>query len=428
MLAKHKLTKRILGHFQLTYATFAPTPALANDKGRLQMLFDDLMEIGRNFVNATSEEAAVDDSEVLVLTPHDLPKAAMSTEYKTWDAALRRYFNETFDNVASMTIARPKYFKALFWALAHYGAPQDAGRVRLGARAAHEKRCIVHTYAAFRFAINVEQWLHVPEGTLNDITDMADEIWHALGELLSDDDRTLLGSRVPPPKDAYLAAIFKHRSVSKPDRLTAFYAVVPALTMKPLYNYVAVKSSLAAHMRDPEFKDMAWARHLEITARIQGYSLLPRELVFPWWETGAPYAVALGGLGVRMAATLYFQMLAKHPNGNQTNEANFQCLAPTAKEDADVVGDIPAAAAALRVVWKAWEMAKARNSSLEMRLGPAHSDAVVFAFHCYYSCGRDPYNELLCNVPLMHSYDFARHYKCGKGDHMNPEKKCNITT
>ncbi|KAH8030835.1 hypothetical protein HPB51_011879 [Rhipicephalus microplus] len=104
-----------------------------------------------------------------------------------------------------------------------------------------------------------------------------------------------------------------------------------------------------------------------------------------------------------------------------------RCLAPSAREDADVVDDIPAAAAALRVVWKAWQKAKARNSSLEMRLGPAQSDAVLFVSHCYFSCGRDEYHELLCNVPLMHSHDFARLYGCAKGSHMNPEKKCNIT-
>ncbi|KAH7976114.1 hypothetical protein HPB52_008673 [Rhipicephalus sanguineus] len=329
MLAKHRTTKRILGHFQLTYATFAPTGAMANDKKRLQELFDDLIEVGRHFANTTTEEAALDDSETLVLQPRDLPTAAPHTDYKAWDAALRRYFNETFDNVGSVTIGRPKYFKTIFWALAKYGSPKLLDVfgwvcVQSLALAAHQRRCIVQTYSAFRFAINVDQWMHVPEDTLKDITDMANQVWRALGTILSDDRRTILGSRVPPPKDAYLASIFKHRSISKPDRLAAFYAVVPALTKKPLYDYVTVKSSLAAHLRDPEFQDMIWARHLEITGRIQGYSLLPRELKFPWFEPGAPYAVALAGLGVRMAATLYFQMLAKNPNANKTNEANFR--------------------------------------------------------------------------------------------------------
>ncbi|XP_075730541.1 endothelin-converting enzyme 1-like [Rhipicephalus microplus] len=451
MLEKHSATKRILGHFKLTYATFAATPAVANDKDRFQTLFDDLMEIGPNFANVTSAAAAADDSEILVVKPGDLPTVASATDYKTWDMALRRNFNETFDNVASVTIVRPKYFKTVFWALAKYGLPRMLDVFGWAAVQslvhysdwklitsyyfssedqaveAHQMRCSRETYASFRFAINVAAWLLVHDSTLNDVTNVANEVWQALADVLSDQQRTLLGDHVPPSKEAYLTALLEHHRISKPDKVDAFYSVVPAMTKEPLYNYVTVKASFWSHMRDPELKDMMWARHLELSTHLKGYSLLPRELSFPWWEAGAPYAIALGGLGVRMAATLYFQMLAKQSNGNRTNMNNFKCLAPSAKEDADVVDDIPAAAAALRVVWKAWQKAKARNSSLEMRLGPAQSDAVLFVSHCYFSCGRDEYHELLCNVPLMHSHDFARQYGCAKGSHMNPEKKCNIT-
>ncbi|KAL3204340.1 hypothetical protein MRX96_053033, partial [Rhipicephalus microplus] len=63
-------------------------------------------------------------SEILVVKPGDLPTVASATDYKTWDMALRRNFNETFDNVASVTIVRPKYFKTVFWALTKYGLPR----------------------------------------------------------------------------------------------------------------------------------------------------------------------------------------------------------------------------------------------------------------------------------------------------------------
>ncbi|KAH6921509.1 hypothetical protein HPB50_002089 [Hyalomma asiaticum] len=104
-----------------------------------------------------------------------------------------------------------------------------------------------------------------------------------------------------------------------------------------------------------------------------------------------------------------------------------RCLAPSAKDESAAVSDIPAAAAALRVVWRAWEIARSQNESLAIQLGPVPGDAVLFAFHCWFSCGLQPHNELLCNVPLMHSRDFARVYNCAKGSPMNPEKKCYIT-
>ncbi|XP_037564655.1 uncharacterized protein LOC119444311 [Dermacentor silvarum] len=166
--------------------------------------------------------------------------------------------------------------------------------------------------------------MNVPEASLEDVRSTASDVWQAFKELLAEENRTLLGSRRPPPKDAYLEALFKHRRLSRPDKVSAFYASVPAMTKKPLYNYVAVQRAMAGHMRDPEFLDMDQAGKIEQSSGLRAYSLVPCELEFPWLGPGRPYALALAGLGVRMAATLYFQSIARLANSTENNAANFR--------------------------------------------------------------------------------------------------------
>ncbi|XP_075525074.1 uncharacterized protein LOC142557252 [Dermacentor variabilis] len=449
MLKQHRMTKRILGHFKLTYDSFASTPKLANDKGRSDQLFKDLIAISVKFGNSTSYQNTIADSTPLKLHPRDIPKVAPSTDYDTWNAALRRHFNQSFDNIASMTIERPKYFRAVFMLHATFGAKildffgwlctqsliHFTSRKLLSsyyysseeqAFSRHRKHCIAQTHAAFRSAINADNWMEVPDASLQDVIATANDVWRGFAELLVEENKTLLGSRSPPPKNPYLEALFRHRKLSRPDKVNAFYASVPAMKMKPLHNYVAVKDAMYGHTRDPEFLDMNLAWKIEDSSSLRAYSLVPAELEFPWLGPGRPYALALAGLGVRMAATLYFQSVARLANASETTAANFRCLAPSAKDEHGAGSDIPAAAAALRVVWRTWEAARRANATAAINLGPVPSDAAVFAFHCWFSCGLRPYNEMLCNLPLMHSSDFARVYRCKEGSRMNPKTKCAI--
>nr|XP_054925016.1 uncharacterized protein LOC126528517 [Dermacentor andersoni] len=450
MMKQHRMTKRILGHFKLTYDSFASTPKLANDKGRSDQLFKDLVEIGGKFRNSTSYQNTIADSAPLELHPRDIPTVAPSTDYDTWNAALRRHFNQSFDNITSVTIERPKYFKAVFMAHAAFGASKVldifgwlciqslihfTSRKLLSsyyysseeqAFSAHRNHCIAHTHAAFRSAINAHNWMKVPKASLQDVLETANDVWRGFADLLGEENETLLGSWSPPPKDAYVEALFRHRRLSRPDKVNAFYASVPAMKMKPLHNYVAVKDAMYGHMRDPDFLDMNRAWKIEDSSSLRAYSLVPPELEFPWLGPGRPYALALAGLGVRMAATLYFQSVARLANASETTAANFRCLAPSAKDEDGAGSDIPAAAAALRVVWRTWEAARRANATPAINLGPVPSDAAVFAFHCWFSCGLRPYNEMLCNLPLMHSSDFARVYRCKEGSRMNPKTKCAI--
>ncbi|XP_070396559.1 EEF1AKMT4-ECE2 readthrough transcript protein-like isoform X4 [Dermacentor albipictus] len=450
MLKRHRMTKRILGHFKLTYATFAPTPKLAKDKGRSDQLFKDLIEMSSKFGASTSYENTMADSMPLELHPRNIPTVAPSTDYDTWNAALRRHFNQSFDNIPSVTIKRPKYFRAVFmlhaafgdtktldffgWlsiqSLIHFTSPKLLSSYYYSSEeqafSAHRSHCLAQTHAAFRSALNAHIWMVVPKATLQDVHETATDVWRAFAELLGEENRTLVGSSKPPPKDPYQEALFLYRTMSKPEKVNAFYASVPAMKMKPLYNYVAVKDAMYGLMRDPEFRLMNQEWKIEDASTLRGYSLVPPELEFPWLGPGRPYALALAGLGVRMAATLYFQSVARLANASETTAANFRCLAPSAKDEDGVGADIPAAAAALRVVWRTWEAARRANATPAINLGPVPSDAAVFAFHCWFSCGLRPYHEMICNLPLMHSSDFARVYGCEEGSKMNPKTKCAI--
>ncbi|XP_070396565.1 uncharacterized protein [Dermacentor albipictus] len=450
MLKRHRMTKRILGHFKLTYATFASTPELAKDKGRSDQLFKDLMEMSSKFGASTSYENTMADSMPLELHPRNIPTVAPSTDYDTWNAALRRHFNQSFDNIPSVTLKRPKYFRAVFmlhaafgdtktldffgWlslqSLIHFTSPKLLSSYYYSSEeqafTAHRSHCLAQTHAAFRSALNAHIWMVVPKATLQDVRETANDVWRAFAELLGEENRTLVGSSKPPPKDPYQEALFLYRSMSKPEKVNAFYASVPPMKMKPLYNYVAVKGAMRGLMRDPEFRFMNQEWKIEDSSTLRGYSLVPPELEFPWLGPGRPYALALAGLGVRMAATLYFQSVARLANASETTAANFRCLAPSAKDEDGVGADIPAAAAALRVVWRTWEAARRANATPAINLGPVPSDAAVFAFHCWFSCGLRPYHEMICNLPLMHSSDFARVYGCKEGSRMNPKTKCAI--
>ncbi|KAH6921510.1 hypothetical protein HPB50_002090 [Hyalomma asiaticum] len=348
MMVKQRRTKRILGHFKLTYHNFAPTPELASDTKRFQQLFDDYIEVSNSFKNGTSYEGSATDSEDLVLKPRDIATMAPSTDYKTWDVALWRHFHVTFDDVASVVIRHPGYFKAVFLAYVKFGASKlldvfgwlciqsliqyTSWKLLTSyhfsseeqALTALRKHCIEDMYGSFRFAINVDHWMSVPESTIKEVRGMADDVWRALQELLGEEQRTLIGSGVAPSRSAYLQALFRHRRLSKSDKVVPFYASVPALTKNPLYDYIAVKNAMATHIRDPQFKDMNLAGQIEHSGSLRGYSLTPRDLRFPWMGPGRLYALALAGLGVRMAATLYYQSLASQHNATATNDANLR--------------------------------------------------------------------------------------------------------
>ncbi|XP_077497695.1 uncharacterized protein LOC144108305 [Amblyomma americanum] len=499
MMTQHRTTKRILGHFQLTYTSFASSPDAADNKTRFNELFNDLIEIGGYFKGTADYEISLKDRSELKFDPRQIATVAPSTDYETWNAAFVRHFNESLDNIKWAVITRPKYFTTLFQAHSKFGATRilnifgwlaiqslihyTSGKILASyyfssegkALDAHQQHCVFNTYRSFRYAINVDQWRKVPGKTLQYVLGMASDVWEAFQKLLAEQNRTLVGSRIPPPKDAYLEAILRHKSLSRPESIATFYASMPDMTERPLRNYVATKRAMEGHSRDPQFIDMNQARELELSERLRGFGLVPRQLEYPWMVPGGPYAVALAGLGLRMAARLYFQSVARLPDANQTHAANFkscealsessstpavsmterasgpssakardlvrsgpiipttngrQCtgvLAADSKYEDGEDEDIPAAAAALRIVWKAWKTAISRNGSLAMDLGPVPSDAVLFAFHCWFSCGPKPYNEMLCNAPLRHSRDFAQLYQCAEGSGMNPANKCPIS-
>ncbi|KAH9372690.1 hypothetical protein HPB48_007783 [Haemaphysalis longicornis] len=106
----------------------------------------------------------------------------------------------------------------------------------------------------------------------------------------------------------------------------------------------------------------------------------------------------------------------KYTNGTRTASLRAQATNPTLTSRERF--------AAVPLVWAMFEKAsEVTDDVLVMDLPTFKAAYVPFLSACYVLCGA-PDGERLCNVPLMHSVDFARVYDCPVGSPMNPAKKC----
>ncbi|KAL3200837.1 hypothetical protein MRX96_013105 [Rhipicephalus microplus] len=153
------------------------------------------------------------------------------------------------------------------------------------------------------------------------------------------------------------------------------------------------------------------------------FSLLIPHLSFPYYKPDAHVGAVLGGLGQRFAAAVFYDYAESQANSSDFYQRNQDCLANISgleKPDYDLQGAI----AAVPVIYSIFNKAREDSGNPLVRdLPPFRADVIPFMTGCYLLCG-DANGEKMCNVPLKHSEDFARVYKCAPGSEMNPVKKC----
>ncbi|KAL3225004.1 hypothetical protein MRX96_026192 [Rhipicephalus microplus] len=334
-----------------------------------------------------------------------LSQNAPSVPEEKWRSLLRRHFRYYFSDLEAVVVYNVHSFAGHFRGPSQKGGGPDERRPRLPERAGSHllhRQFYEHALNHYLFQSDANT-----AASLEEFRNLAEGIRRQFPEFLN-----LRGGDVwPRPQEYNTHGVFDKVEKSRPEFFIPHYAGYPNVTNSSLRNWI----TLSRHVRKAgtssgEYFDSGGAGDHQ-AADCAGqcdsvyfrWRLSPYHLGFPWYLPGVHRGVLLAGLGSRVAAALFLDYVDRNA---------------TSREEAAV--------AAVALAWRAYdEEAKRRtDNTLFADVGSLRASQVFFAFGCRLFCGDDLNGELLCNLPLRQSADFARVFSCDGNSAMNPDNKC----
>ncbi|KAH8040987.1 hypothetical protein HPB51_013387 [Rhipicephalus microplus] len=449
-IGEHVMSVRIRSHFRTCYESFADASAV-HDEQRQERLYRKFMEmktfLDSNMVGVAAKSSRSNYSTFLSMT--------LPVPESRWDVALRRYFNASLRSFNFTYIENESQFSALFRAWNVYGEDSMtdffgwfavqallpytnrrllASYFRSESMGGDEMResCVFTAYMVFPVALDSFLLRDVLEA-IQYAKDLVHTISGSLHRLLRGNRSSLIGDALPQPNATRVADAFEIVNAYSEAIVFHLYKDFPDVhPEQPLRNAIKLKRYLY-NRKQPT------ATYRAVDANMfDGFHLNPQLLSFPWYASDARPAVLMGGLGSRLAGTLYLDFVERRPNAEAVYRENWGCLGLQNVDDDSHV-DLVAATAAVNVVWDVfWNGDLPRRVQTTSRDGNAsrttsehevpanYSDpALLFVFYCWLTCG-DQWGPSMCNVPLKHSPHFAGVFGCPPEVPMNPTKKCRM--
>ncbi|KAH7968967.1 hypothetical protein HPB52_013224 [Rhipicephalus sanguineus] len=215
--------------------------------------------------------------------------------------------------------------------------------------------------------------------------------------------------------------MFHVLNMSQPGFYPQIYEQYPDMTENPLANLIHVLNATKMHYKG-NVDTFLHYDYKEID--FKDFVLTIPDLLSPVYSSNAHWAIRYGGVGARIAATVFCDYVEGSDNAQQIYRKNQDCLSNQTGDKIDVNLQAAIASAAIAPALYEKERAKAKaNDPLFMNIWPLKSEQIPFVFGCYLMCGLSG-GEKMCNVPFKHSVNFARAFKCAEGSPMNPKKKC----
>ncbi|KAH6934067.1 hypothetical protein HPB50_019871 [Hyalomma asiaticum] len=457
-VSEHVTTMHIRSHFRTSYESFANDSDSSEHEHHQEQLYRKFTEM-KAFLDAqvadvVAKSSNPDTAAFFAMTP-PVPEPR-------WEAVLRRYVNMSLHSFNFIYVENEAHFRALFhlwhvygeqnmvdflgWfavqvllpytnrrLLASYFQSESAGGDEI------RKNCVFSTYIAFPAALDNFLLRDVVEA-IQYVKSLVDPLAGSFHRLLNGDHSSLIGDALPQPNATRLAAAFDIANAYSEATVFRLYKDFPDLDPEqPLRNAIKVARYLYGRKK-PTLTYRAVDANM-----FDGFHLNPQLLSFPWYASDARLAVMMGGLGSRLAGTLYLDFAERRPNPEVIYRDNWRCLG-LQNTDEDSYIDLVAATAAISVVWDTFQdgnlprpvpsQKTSHNGNLSRRVrlrmtseleAPANfSDpALLFVFYCWLTCG-DQWGPSMCNVPLKHSPHFADVFVCPPGAPMNPTDKCRM--
>ncbi|XP_070392278.1 uncharacterized protein [Dermacentor albipictus] len=407
-----------------------------------------------------------------------------SVSKSRWKVLMKRYLNATIcdgsGNVShgssskmlgGVVIESADYFAALFQMHATYGeqvmndmieglcvqnlveyASFELLASQRGSRALATQvvynRCFSETYAFYERAVIAH--LHQPLSTeATDLGNVATDVSNALANALHENRSSLAGGnhsyvgsrgnfhfaclaldmldpnsfaehyeKYPVPTDNALVNSMQHRAFFKLDRPMAAGGHNNASKNRGSTTMASFSSSV---------DDEAIGDPRRAAGRFRHFRFALPHFEDPFYVTNVSYGVLMAGVGTRMAAALFYDLV----DDDEVYAAKYQeCLLPgtsSHRESGSLDLEILGAVASIGIAWSALQSKVPSNETGGVAGDVAFlkRNEVFFVFFCYLLCG-DEDGERMCNLPLQNSAAFSRVFGCKEGALMNPTNKCRI--
>ncbi|KAL3210378.1 hypothetical protein MRX96_037186 [Rhipicephalus microplus] len=343
-----------------------------------------------------------------------------------WRAILNRYTKRPVESYAGVTIHGVDYFKALFEV--HKTHDEDVmndivealavtnlvpftsmrmvtsfhiGHGEMSAAAVMET-CFSLFYPIFGYVVN-HLFLYNLETTKEHARELAESLRATFINSTIDPSQNLAVSNTSSSKSKHtLDIVFGILDRSVPSQFPVTYKDYPSITEDPLQNWVNIAHYYSGKTTRNAIVMYEESDHVTFT----NFVMMLHYLMFPIAGEGAHIGVLTGGIGLRFAATIFYQLVeeAGDAAAGQIYEQNHQCLG---LEGGQLDIDLQGAIAAVPITQKLYAK-KREDYSSKKPLGGIQSfteEQVPFAASCFLLCGEKKGPDL-CNTPLMHSTDF----------------------
>ncbi|KAH6936725.1 hypothetical protein HPB50_021012 [Hyalomma asiaticum] len=433
-------TKHIRDHLRISYEQFNGT---LNDT-RLDEIMDHMgvfLSLEANFAYADLTPITFNDSTKFLEYAPSVPK-------QRWLAALGQYTVGPIESYSGVTIEGVDYFKAVFDM--HKKNGEDVmndiveslcvqmlmpytsmdmilsfhrGQGEMSAIALR-KSCFHFFHSIFGFAVNYHL-LHDLVNVERHTRELAQNLQSTFIEYAGKWPRNanLPGRNASAPKgDLMWESVFQYLDRSVPSRYPSSYKGYPNMTGDPLENWLRTQSYYMTLTGSQEDYFITYESRDYVS--FSNFRMMLHYLMFPFAAGDAHIGVLTGGLGLRLAATVFHQLLkeAGDDEASKIKRQNQLCLGLDSNE---VDEDLQGAIAAVPVVQKLYS--RVRTDDQYKQFGgdiPSFTEEQVpFVAGCYLLCGESR-GPTLCNTPVMHSAEFSRAFHCSGHAPMNPSKKC----
>ncbi|XP_037505125.2 uncharacterized protein LOC119381293 [Rhipicephalus sanguineus] len=443
ILRNLRKTNHIREHLVISYRNFNAT---LNDS-RL----DEILNHTGIFLDFADKVA---DSDLTPVTFNDSTKFfefTPSLSKERWRAILNRYIKKPIESYSGVTIHGVDYFKAVFEMhkngedvmndivetvavqnLVPFTSMDMIDSFHRGqgeeSSMALKHTCFELLYPSFGYVVN-EQLLHNLEQTKRHARELAETIRATFINSVTESSKNQtvpIGDDSAPKSNHTLEIVFGNLDRSVPSMFPPPYKNYPNITEDPLQNWVNIDRYYSELSSVPKNTFIKYSEADYGT--FINFEMMLHYLMFPFAGDDAHVGVFTGGIGLKFAATIFYQLVeeAGDAAAGQIYKRNHQCLE---LEGSEVDKDLQGAVAAVPVTQRLYSRMREEDDYKKL-LGGIQlftEEQVPFAAGCYLLCG-ETRGTTLCNMPLMHSADFARAFGCSDHAIMNPRKKCAMVT
>ncbi|KAH7957189.1 hypothetical protein HPB52_015919 [Rhipicephalus sanguineus] len=430
--------------FRTLYAAFSTNGGAGADR-RFAVLADQEDRL------ATSLNAALGDAKSSSATTSDIHHWAKMRSKQRWRAAFHKYWKIADNESVPVTIESRNYFWAVF---AHYRRFGDAQTMDLfgwlcvralfpftnqnivssyyaspAVQSKHRTHCFHQTDKIMHYAFQSAIALDMTSGLL------VDDVTLLVTRILSSTDDTLTAGWLffgecliyDNSKDKFLNTLAKYDT----SYTTQAYASFPDMTSDPLVNWME-----AANAAPSAFSHLLPAGELVLGQHVlvDEPPIKPVYLDIPWYALDATRAVKLAGLGSRVAAKVFRELLSSNEmclDLKKSAEVLWKCVVAREQEDAELLDDarddVLVSILSSGVLWPVLEDLTKDSSSATANIQSLSEIQLFFVLGCLLLCGEE-HSQAKCNLPLKDNVRFARAFSCRRGSPMYPKWTCSHTS